>query len=276
MNAIDSGLIGTDELIRKTGGTLIRNSGKIIAIITAFAAILLTFTNVRLGSITSGDLTGEVAMMLTAAYLMYFSLEDAGEKLGKGTKEYECAYNAYEELRTSIKAEDTEALRDFCIKYAEDELEYRKRSILVGEGLTQKQLQAWLDGEHTDKRASRVFKKITSMKAAALTPQILLSHERKGNRSELSSPERFKLAKMAVGLIPTTVGMCLTVSVILSVKDGLTPESIIEGIIKLAALPIVGFRGYSTGYTHVQECGISWLEAKTRILRVFKSTAASC
>ncbi len=275
MNVIDSGFISTDELIKKTGGTLIRNMGKIIALITSFAAVLLTFTNVRLGSITSSDLTGEVAMMLTAAYLMYFSLEDAGEKLGKGTKEYEDAYSTYEELRTSIRAEDTEALRDFCIKYAEDELEYRKRSILVGEGLTQKQLEAWLDGERTDKRSARVFKKIASMKAAALTPQILLSHERKANRSELSSPERFKLAKMAVGLLPTTIGMCLTVSVMLSVKDGLTAESIIEGIIKLAALPIVGFRGYSTGYTHVKECTITWLESKTRILRVFKSTVTS-
>lgn len=275
MNVIDSGFISTDELIKKTGSTLIRNSGKIIALITAFAAILLTFTNVRLGSITSGDFTGEVAMMLTAAYLMYFSLEDAGEKLGKGTKEYESAYDAYEELRTSIRAEDTEALRDFCIRYAEDELEYRKRALLVGEGLTQKQLQAWLDGEQTDKKARRVFRRIASMKAAALTPQILLSHERKGSRSELASPERFKLAKMAVGLLPTTVGMCLTVSVMLSVKDGLTAESIIEGIIKLAALPIVGFRGYSTGYTHVKECGITWLESKTRILRVFKSTVTS-
>ena len=206
---------------------------------------------------------------------MYFSLEDAGEKLGKQTKEYEVAYNAYEELRTSIKAEDTESLRDFCIKYAEDELEYRKRSMLVAEGLTPRQLEAWLDGERTDKKASRVFKKISSMKAATLTPQILLSHENRGNRSELLSPERFKLAKMVMGLIPTTIGMCLTVSVMLSVKDGLTAESVIEGIIKLATLPIVGFRGYSTGYTHVKECGIAWLEAKSRILRVFKSTATA-
>ena len=76
---------------------------------------------------------------------------------------------------------------------------------------------------------------------------------------------------MAVGLIPTTVGMCITVSVMLTVKNGLNAECVIEGLIKLAALPMVGFKGYSNGYSHVTERGVAWLETRTRILRIFKN-----
>lgn len=270
MNTLESGFISSDELIRRTGSGLIRNAGKVVATITALAAILLTFTDVRLGSLSGNDLTGDLVMMLVAAYLMYFSLEDAGEKLGKETKEYKAATDEYEAMRLLVKADDTEALRDFCIKYSEGELEYRKKAALVSAGLCERQMQEWQNGGHTDGKAKRVFKRVAKMKAVALTPQILLSKGARTERSELSDPERFKLFRMVLALVPTTVGMCITVSVMLTMKDGLTPEGVIEGVIKLAALPIVGFRGYSCGYAHVREHGIAWLETKTRILRIFK------
>ncbi len=270
MNALESGFVSSDELIRRTGGSLIRNAGKIVAVITVAAAILLTFTDVRLGSLIGNDLTGDLVMMLVAAYLMYFSLEDAGEKLGKQTKEYEVAATEYEQIRLLIKAEDAEALRDFCIEYSERELEYRKRAALVSAGLGERQMQQWSNGEHTDAKARRVFKRVNKMRTVTLTPQILLSRGGITGRSELSNPERFKLLRMVISLLPTTVGMFITVSVMLTMKDGLTAEGVIEGLIKLASLPIVGFRGYSSGYSYVREHGISWLETRTRILRTFK------
>ena len=270
MNALESGLISSDELVRRTGGSLIRNSGKIVAVITSLAAILLTFTDVRLGSVVGNELTGELVMMLVAAYLMYFSLEDAGERLGKQTKEYECAAEEYAQMRRSVSADDTEALRDFCIRYAEEELDYRRRAMLAAEGLSPSEMKRWQEGEAADKRARRVFRRVAAMKAVSLTPQVLLSSAAPGRKSELTSPERFKIRQIVTGLLPTTLGMILTVSVMLSVKDGLTAEGVIEGLIKLATLPIVGFRGYVSGYAHVREHGVAWLEARTRILKIFK------
>ena len=275
MNALESGFISSDELVRKTGSSIIRNAGKIIALITAVAAVLLTFTDVRLGSLVGNNLTGELVLMLVAAYLMYLSLEDAGEKLGKQTNEYEKAVEEYENIRQTVSAEDTAALREFCIRYSESELEYRKRSMLANAGLTEDDMQCWLNGDSTPKKARRVFKRIRAMKATAITPQMLLNRERVARKSELTSPERFKLFRMATGLIPTTVGMCITVSVMLTVKNGLTAECVIEGLIKLAALPMVGFKGYSTGYTHVKDRGVAWLETRTRILRIFKDEAGT-
>ncbi len=275
MNALDSGFITSDGLVRKTSGWLIRNAGKIIALLSGAVAILLTFTDVRLGSLSGNDLTGELVMMLVAAYLIYFSLEDAGEKLGMQTKEYESALEEYETVRQSVGAEDTEALREFCIRYSEEELEYRKRSTLVHAGFTEGEMQAWREGKVLPKKARRIFKRVDAMRATPLTPQMLLNRERVARRSELSSPERFKHCRMAVGLIPTPVGMCITVSVMLTVKNGLTAECVIEGLIKLAALPMVAFRGYSTGYSHVKDRGVAWLETRTRILRIFKNEGGS-
>jgi hypothetical protein len=271
MNALDLGIMGSEELVRKTGSSLIRNAGKIIAILSAAVAILLTFTDVRLGSLSGNDLTGELVMMLAAAYVIYFSLEDAGEKLGMQTKEYESAAAEYEQMRRLIDSKDTEALREFCIRYSEEELAYRKRAMLVNAGLSEGEMQAWLEGEDVPRRKARIFRRINAMKATPLTPQMLLNRERVSRRSELSSPEKFKHCRMAIGLIPTTVGMCITVSVMLTVKNGLTPECVIEGLIKLAALPMVAFRGYSSGYSHVRDRGVGWLETRTRILRAFKS-----
>ena len=271
MNVLESGFISADELVHKTGASIIRNAGKIIAALTAAVAVLLTFTDVRLGSLTGNDLSGELVMMLAAAYLMYFSLEDAGERLGKQTREYGAAAEEYESIRKTVKPADTEALREFCIEYSEGELEYRKRAALANAGLTEVEMQGWLDGEGTPKKARRVFKRIAAMRATPLTPQMLLNRERTSKRGELASPERFKLCRMAVGLIPTTVGMCITVSVMLTVKNGLNAECVIEGLIKLAALPMVGFKGYSNGYSHVTERGGAWLETRTRILRIFKN-----
>lgn len=272
MNALENGFISSDELVRRTGSTVIRNAGKIIAFVTVLAAILLTFTDVHLGSLVGNDLTGELVMMLVAAYLMYFSLEDAGEKLGKETKEYEKAAAEYEQVRSSIGAEDAERLRSFCIKYSEEELEYRKRAALVAAGLSKEQMEEWAAGGEVTPRARRVFRRVGRMKAVSLTPAILLSRTGTSGKSELVSPERFKLARMAVGLLPTTVGMCITVSVMLTMKDGLSAEAVIEGLLKLATLPIVGFRGYTSGFAHVRGSAVAWLETKTRILHRFKAS----
>ena len=47
-------------------------------------------------------------MMLIASYVMYFSLEDAGEKLGRETDAYKSANERYEALRGRISGVTSE------------------------------------------------------------------------------------------------------------------------------------------------------------------------
>ena len=71
---------------------------------------------------------------------------------------------------------------------------------------------------------------------------------------------------MLIALLPTTVCMGITVSVILTMKDGVSAAAVIESILKLGTLPIVAFKGYTAGYAHVQETVIPWLRAKTKLI----------
>ena len=76
---------------------------------------------------------------------------------------------------------------------------------------------------------------------------------------------------MIMALLPTTVCMGITVSVILTMKEGVSAAAIIESILKLGTLPIVAFKGYTAGYAHVERSVIPWLNTKTKLLEAFLS-----
>jgi hypothetical protein len=107
------------------------------------------------------------------------------------------------------------------------------------------------------------------MKAVILTPSMLLSKERASRTSELKNPERTKLPALVLRLVPITFGMLFTTSVMLVSRDGLTASTVIESIMRLATLPIVGFKGYSVGYTYAKRTESRWISTKTRLLRAY-------
>jgi len=265
---LDDGFVNADALVKKTGAAMVKSAGKIIAALTAAVACLLTFTDVSLGGFGSKALTGTLVMMLIAVYLIYFSLEDAGERLGEEGEDFLAARAKYAAVREKIGTEDMTSLREFCSAYTEAELKYRRELALAERGYRTEELEGWLKGEKFDTGAVRVFKRVKKMKPIRLTPQALLAADTRRGK-ELSDPDRLKLWRMAVRLIPTSVCTVVTVSVVLTMKDGLTAEAVIEGILKLATLPIVAIRGYSAGYRHVTDAVIPWTERKTELLTSF-------
>ena len=70
-------------------------------------------------------------------------------------------------------------------------------------------------------------------------------------------------------LIPSTLCTVFTVSVILTAKNGLSPSTVIDGILKLSALPIIGFRAYSAGYNFAKNEKSLWLQTRARLLSAF-------
>ena len=52
-------------------------------------------------------------------------------------------------------------------------------------------------------------------------------------------------------------------------KSELTASAIIDGLIKLSALPIIGFRGFLDGYRYAKETKSAWFETKRRVLEAF-------
>ena len=70
---------------------LISNIGKVVALITLAVTALVLFTEISFADFTSEAFTSTLAVMITASYIMFFSLEDAGEKLGEESEEFQAA-----------------------------------------------------------------------------------------------------------------------------------------------------------------------------------------
>ena len=117
----------------------------------------------------------------------------------------------------------------------------------------------------------RILKKVSRLRAVQISPRDILTRERAARRSELQNPENEKIPRLLLRFIPTVVGMCVTVSIMLTSKENLDAGTVIEGILKLASLPIVGLRGYKSGYNYVKERYIPWIQTKVRIIEEFLS-----
>lgn len=247
----------------------INNAGKAIALITLAVCTLVIFADVGLADIGSAAFTATLTAMLIASYIIYFSLEDSGERLGERSEEYITAEKKYKEAKSKISAASIGPLRRFCIKYSEDELRYRRESFIAEAGYTEEEYAEYKRGARVTLRERWYFSRARGMRAVNLTPAMLLSGAGISAASELENPERKKLLYSFLNLLPSTLCMIMTVSVILTVRGDLTPSVILDGMIKLSALPIIGFRGYCAGYSFVKDKRSVWLETKARLLESF-------
>ncbi len=265
-------LLESGELMKRGAEALVANIGRVIAVITVIVSALALFTDISFQDFKTESFTSTLAVMLVSSYIMYFSMWDAGESLGEETDEYKKSIKRCEELSEKIRGDMLAPLRDFCKHYSEEELSYRRESYLVSFGYSIEDYTAYKDGKEFDKKAKRIFKRAEKIRAIFLSPQVLLSKGRFRTKSELQSPEGRKRIKMLLKLIPTTICMTVTVSVMLTAKEGLTASGVIDGIFKLASLPIIGFKGYASGYSYTKKAIPLWLDAKSRLIEAFIKT----
>lgn len=264
-----SDLLEISGMIKSGYSSIISNAGRIVAVITLIIAVLVTFTDMTLSNLTSESFTTTLAVMLISSYLMYFSLEDAGEREGEATDEFRLANERYTAARSRITPDSIDALRSFCLEYTSRELEYRRLSYLSERGYSKGDLKDFRAGKGFPRRARRAFRRAERMKQIKLTPAVLMSGARIGERGELINPRRRKLFDALVSLIPSTVCMIFTISVILTAKENMTVSTVIDGIVKLSALPIIGFKGMLDGYRFSKDDKSVWLEGKARLLESF-------
>ena len=234
----EDALLESGSIMRRGYSIIRENSGKLIALITAILAILLTFAEVGLPSVIGTELGADIIVMLVASYIIFFSLESAGERLGRDTDAYKDAERIWREKRKEVGGESIGALRDFCIRYSADELDYRRRAALMAAGLTEsdyksyteslkdniKRSASWVGknkGEGSGDRATPsrreglALRRISKMKPIPLSPTTLLGGSTVGAGSELKNPERHKLIHLIIGLLPSTVCMLFTVSMMM-------------------------------------------------------------
>jgi len=275
--SFDTALLESGAYLRRGFLSLINNVGKVIAAITLFVATLVTFTDVGFADIRSESFSSVLAIMLVASYLMYFSLEDSGERLGEESEQFKGAKEEYDALRAKIEGGDVAALRLFLSDYARHELEYRRNMLLLRHGYNKDELYRLISTGGATRKQKRIYARAMREKPFELSVRSLLSGEASKRNRELQNPEGRKLMRMILKMLPTTLCTLLTVSVALTVKEDMSWGAVIGGILKLSALPIIGFRGYQDGYTYAKGELTMWLETKTRLLDAFiKAEKSNC
>ena len=269
IGTFEDSILDSSAAIRRAAKSIADNMGKLIALIAASVTVAVTFTDVTFLGVFTEQFTSSFLLLITSAYIIYFSLEDAGERWGEKTDEYKEAKERYLFAKGKIRGEDVGELREFLSEYSKEEFEERKRCMMLMLGVSTDDIKAYTEGRIKDKRTIRGIKKILSLAPIRLSPKTILSVARANGKSELENPERGKIPMLFLKLIPSTICMCVTMSVMLTAKDGLTASDILSGIIKLSALPMIGFRGYSEGYTFSKHKSSLWLETKANILETF-------
>ena len=257
-------------LEKKEGaGGLLSGLGKIVAGISTAIAVLVTFTDITFGGLGARDMTTVLAVLLASSYVIYFSLEESGERRGEETEEFRAAYRRHRELCARLTPEMIPSMRDYLTDYTVREAESRRRTLLLRAGYAVDDYNAYKNGAEVKWRARRVFRRADEIRAAQISPGDLISGGKPKNRGELDNPEPRARLKMLLNLVPTTICMVITISVMLSLKESLGPAEICEGLMKLSALPIIGIRGYVCGFSYAKDVRAGWLETKSRLLEGF-------
>ncbi len=271
-DGFDSELFRSNELLKRGGAVLIANIGKTVAIITLIVAVLLSFTDVSFSRVGLEDLTTSCLLILMASYIMYFSLEDAGEKLGREGDEYKDALSEYRTAVEQIADTDIDGLRSFLLEYRRRELEYRRLDLLVSHGYSASDYEAYKRGEAVTPECRRVMRLVKREKSICISASDILSHSVYNSGSRVGDPSERRLVNLILKLIPSTLGMLFTVSLMVSLKSDMSAETVIEGILKLSPLPLLGLKGYTAGYEFTSRGELLWLNTKTGILKEYLST----
>ena len=269
-DGFESALLDSGALLRQGYRAVISNMGKIIAAITLTVAALVTFTEIGFCDISSQQFTSNLVLMLIASHVIYFSLESAGERLGEESEEYLAIAEKYKKIRARVGCNMISELRAFLSEYAKAELEYRKSSRLLALGYSEEVLERAGRGSLTVIQRLKI-RAVRKMKPMSISPPTLLSLKCASAKSEIFNPERGKLLRLCLSLLPSTLCMCFTVSVMLTAKDGLDATEIINGILKLSALPIIGLKGYARGYSYAKYTLPEWIKTKCDMLESFLS-----
>ena len=262
-------ILDSGRIIQKTYSFLVENMGKTIALITGIIAVLVSFTEIGFCSVSTKEFTLNAIFMLICAYVMYFSLEDAGEKAGKACTEYVERENEFRAAQRKIDSGKIVKMRDFLRKYRIDEYEYRRENLILTYGMSLEEYEKMKLRKTRTPREIRIIRRVERIKPIDITPKTLLAGNFEGGGSELSNPHDARLFKIILSLVPSTICMLFTVSVMLSTKDNLTSSDVIDSIVKLTTLPTIALKGYCQGYSYATEALPIWFQTKTNLIEAF-------
>lgn len=250
----------TDSLAALSKGhrRLLSHAGLWIAALSLFAAALATFTDLSLLSLTAEAMTLRLGIYAAATVIIFLSLEEEGERAGRGERPFTEAQTALEEAEAHIKPPHYGRLEDFCQRYAQEELSQRRARILLTHGAKEE--------AELSKAAARRLRRLRPLPIHAA---MLLGNGNGEDGAPLWRPARKRANAILFKLVPSVLCTAFGIGIAIGVRDSLSASAVLEGLFKLSALLVIGLRGYMQGYLFVLETEIPFLQAKKRLLEQF-------
>ena len=230
-----------------------------ISALALLVAVVITFTDVSFLSLSAESLTLKMAVYAAVTVIMFYALEEEGERTGRAESAYKESEKAFLAVKTAVTPAHYGALDEFCERYIEEELSKRRSLFLLSHGITRGDapLPAPLE------------RKMKALKPLRVTAATLLDPSATPRHSPLESPERRRKCRLAARLLPSLLCSVFGIGIAVGVRGVMTPSAIIEGLFKISALLIVALRGYAVGYLFIGDAETPFLQAKTRLLEQF-------
>ncbi len=269
MRSPESLLLDGERVIQKTKESVLSHIGRALALLAVLIAGIFTFTEIAFVGITPEQFTLEAAVILICGLVMYFSLESEGECYARGQSAFTEQKNEADALAEQIGGEQIGALREYLLKTHRDEVDARKKRMLMMWGISEDELTRYLCGERFGRKKSRYLKRVAKSTPRALTPSELLFFCEDGGEEITTAPNPLSRFRTVYKLIPSILCTLLTVGIIIEVKDGFTPALVLEGLLKLSALFSMGLRGYLAGVNYVNGVLLPFHKVREKLLSAF-------
>ena len=203
-----------------------------------------------------------MAVYATVTVLMYLSLEEEGERMGRKEKIYTDAESALTTAAARVLPTQYGQLEAFCREYAKEEFAQRRARLLLAYGISD---------ENTAMLPPAARRKLEYLRPVQISAFMLLGNTLKDGGSPLYNPEKRRRYRLLMRLTPSLLCMTFGIGIAIGARDALTISAILEGVFKLSALLIIGLRGYTHGYLFIGEAEIPFIRAKTQLLERFLS-----
>ena len=264
--------------------TGIKNLFSYLGIFAAAATVIifsaLFFTDVSFSAAGTVSFSLSFLLLFISAYMMYASLFETGQSFSMREEGFLALLARRDALFERLRTDGSqETLVQFCRRVSAEETKRGREEILHLHFTSESEVAAWKETPKSalGRREKRALRALARQKAVALTPRALLAERPSSARhAPLSaSPERLRVRRTLIFLLPLALFTLLSVSVACEVILNPSPDTVVAYLLKLFTLLQSGIKGFRAGAGYVSDDKCGYMREQCELLEeYFKSLPA--
>lgn len=276
---MESDLLLSPKKKKESAKNLISYLGLFAGVATVFVFSALFFTDVSFTAAGTVSFTLSFLLLFVSAYMMYASLFETGRSLGEREERYTQLFARRDALFARLHTEGTqEKLSLFCKRVSAEETKREREHLLHMYFTTEEEVASWerKPKEERTRRERRCLTALARQRAVSITPRALLAERPVPTRhAPLSaSPERSRVRRTLLFLLPLAFFTVLSVSVACEVIVNPSPDAIVGYLLKLFTLLQSGIKGFRAGTQHVAEDKCDYMREQCELLEEYLGSLA--